>query len=190
MSRNAPAAITRMLQMGIEPYLVSSAMRAVVAQRLVRKVCSDCRVSKSVDEVLAEKVQKLFSTNWLRIYTNADALVSALIAGEIDLTSAGKIDAVVHLAGENVAGRWTKKKRARILNSRRDGTRLLSEAIARLPEKPAVMVSASGINYYELDPLNPQDEDSPIGTSFLAEVCRTWEDHPPGLYFQVHGECR
>lgn len=98
-------------------------------------------------------------------------------AGEIDLTSAGRIDAVVHLAGENVAGRWTKKKKHRILSSRRDGTRLLSEAIARLPEKPSVMLSASGINYYELDPLNTQDEDSPIGTSFLAEVCRAWEDN-------------
>ena len=98
-------------------------------------------------------------------------------AGEIDLTSAGKIDAVIHLAGESVAGRWSKKKRARILNSRRDGTKLLSEAIARLPQKPAVMLSASGINYYQLNPLNSQDEDSPIGTSFLAEVCRAWEDN-------------
>ncbi len=53
-ANDAPAAITRMLQMGIEPYLVSSALRAVVAQRLVRKVCPDCRVSESVDEVLAE----------------------------------------------------------------------------------------------------------------------------------------
>lgn len=98
-------------------------------------------------------------------------------AGEIDLTDAGKIDAVVHLAGENVAGLWTKKKKARILESRRDGTRLLSEAIARLPEKPAVMLSASGVNYYELDALNTHDEDSPIGTSFLSEVCRAWEDN-------------
>ncbi|MGI9240804.1 MAG: TIGR01777 family oxidoreductase [Verrucomicrobiales bacterium] len=98
-------------------------------------------------------------------------------AGEIDLSSVGKIDAVVHLAGENVAGRWTKKKKQRILSSRRDGTKLLCEAIARLPTKPAVLVSASGINYYELDPLNSQDEDSPIGTGFLAEVCRAWEDN-------------
>ena len=100
-------------------------------------------------------------------------------AGEIDLTAAGKIDAVVHLAGENVAGRWTKKKRARILGSRRDGTRLLCEAIARLPEakRPSVVVGASGINYYELNSLNTHDEDSPIGTSFLAEVCRAWEDN-------------
>lgn len=98
-------------------------------------------------------------------------------AGEIDLTASGKIDAVVHLAGENVAGLWSKKKKARIMASRRDGTKLLSEAIARLPQKPAVMLSASGVNYYELDALNTRDEDSPIGTSFLAEVCRAWEDN-------------
>lgn len=97
--------------------------------------------------------------------------------GEINLTDAGKIDAVVHLAGENVAGRWTKKKRARILNSRRDSTRLLSEAIARLAEPPPVLVSASGVNFYETDALNTHDEDSPIGTGFLSEVCRAWEDN-------------
>ena len=98
-------------------------------------------------------------------------------AGEINLADAGRIDAVVHLAGENVAGRWTKKKRARILASRRDGTELLSEAIARLPDPPSVMVSASGVNYYETDALNTHDEDSPIGTGFLSEVCRAWEDN-------------
>jgi len=100
-----------------------------------------------------------------------------IAAGEIDLSSAGKIDAVVHLAGENPFGIWTKKKKARIMESRRAGTKLLSEAIARLPDPPSVLVSASGINYYELDALNPRDEDSPIGTSFLAEVCRAWEDN-------------
>ena len=100
-----------------------------------------------------------------------------IAAGEVNLADAGKIDAVVHLAGENVAGRWTKKKKQRILASRRDGTRLLSGAIARLKEKPAVMLSASGVNYYELNALNTRDEDSPIGTSFLAEVCRAWEEN-------------
>ncbi|HUS81218.1 MAG TPA: ATPase, T2SS/T4P/T4SS family, partial [Armatimonadota bacterium] len=53
-SNDAPAAVTRMLQMGVEPYLVSSALRAVVAQRLVRRVCPDCKVSRDVDDVLAE----------------------------------------------------------------------------------------------------------------------------------------
>lgn len=53
-ANDAPGAVTRMLQMGVEPYLVSSGLRAVVAQRLARRVCPDCKVSRAVDEVLAE----------------------------------------------------------------------------------------------------------------------------------------
>jgi len=51
---DAPAAATRMLQMGVEPYLVSSGLRAVLAQRLARRVCPDCKVSRKVEEVLAD----------------------------------------------------------------------------------------------------------------------------------------
>ncbi len=53
-ANDAPAAATRMLQMGVEPYLVSSGLRAVLAQRLARRVCPDCKVSRPVEEALAE----------------------------------------------------------------------------------------------------------------------------------------
>lgn len=53
-ANDAPSATTRMLQMGVEPYLVSSGLRAVLAQRLVRRVCPDCKVSRRVEEVLAD----------------------------------------------------------------------------------------------------------------------------------------
>ncbi|MGD9497578.1 MAG: GspE/PulE family protein [Armatimonadota bacterium] len=53
-SNDAPSAAIRMLQMGVEPYLVSTGLRAVVAQRLARRVCPDCKVSRRVEEVLAE----------------------------------------------------------------------------------------------------------------------------------------
>lgn len=53
-ANDAPSATTRMLQMGVEPYLVSSGLRAVLAQRLVRRVCPDCKVSRKVEEVLAD----------------------------------------------------------------------------------------------------------------------------------------
>ena len=66
------------------------------------------------------------------------------IAG--DLAGTG---AVVHLAGESIAeGRWTQEKKRRILESRREGTRLLAEKVAGLSEPPSVMVSASAIGYY------------------------------------------
>ncbi|MEM0896556.1 MAG: TIGR01777 family oxidoreductase, partial [Verrucomicrobiota bacterium] len=94
----------------------------------------------------------------------------------IDLAGAGKVDAIIHLAGENIAGgRWSKKRMDRIFYSRKDGTRLLADAVARMDSPPRVIVSASGINYYQSSALNVHTEDSPIGTSFLSEVCREWE---------------
>ncbi|MGC9320395.1 MAG: GspE/PulE family protein [Armatimonadota bacterium] len=53
-ANDAPATVTRMLEMGVEPYLISSSLRAVLAQRLARRVCPDCKVSREVDEVLEE----------------------------------------------------------------------------------------------------------------------------------------
>ena len=96
--------------------------------------------------------------------------------GQVNLSNSGTIDAVVHLAGENIAsGRWTKKVKDRIYYSRKKGTRLLADALAKLSKPPKVLVSASGINYYESSPLITHTEDGPPGTSFLSEVCRVWE---------------
>ena len=73
----------------------------------------------------------------------------------LDISSLEGIDAVVHLAGENISnGRWTKKQKAKILESRKQGTKLLSEAIAQLKSPPKALISASGINYYHLNTLN------------------------------------
>ncbi len=84
--------------------------------------------------------------------------------------------AVVHLAGEPVAeGRWNERKKARILESRRKGTRLLAEAIAGLQTPPKVMVSASAIGYYGDQGNAELTEDSGPGGGFLTEVCRVWE---------------
>ena len=69
--------------------------------------------------------------------------------GILNLPSSMIIDAVIHLAGENIArGRWTKQKKERIRSSRIDGTTLISETIAALDAKPRVMLSASGIGFY------------------------------------------
>ena len=97
-------------------------------------------------------------------------------AGELDLSGAGKLDGVVHLAGENIAeGRWTPGKKERILSSRINGTRLLCNVLAAMNEPPEVLISASGINYYGQHNAKRIDEDSPAGTGFLSEVCRGWE---------------
>lgn len=87
------------------------------------------------------------------------------------------VDAVVHLAGEPVAGLWTAKKRERIERSRVEGTRRLVDGMrARAPERPRVLVSASAVGYYgEPDPRAPITESHPPGEGFLARVCVGWE---------------
>src|SRR5690349_1182803 len=65
--------------------------------------------------------------------------------GTIDRAGLEGVDAVVHLAGENVFGRWTRAKKQRILESRVQGTRLLTEALVRLKRPPQVLLAASAI---------------------------------------------
>jgi hypothetical protein len=87
------------------------------------------------------------------------------------------IDAVVHLAGENIAsGRWTPERKARIRDSRVKGTRTLCETLARLTQPPKVLLSASAIGYYGDRGAEPLWEQSIAGEGFLADVCRAWED--------------
>jgi len=96
--------------------------------------------------------------------------------GEIDLSSCAPLDAVVHLAGENIAsGRWTAARRARIEQSRVSGTRLLTSTLAALDPPPRVCVSASAVGYYGNRGDEPLNESSPRGSGFLAELCQEWE---------------
>lgn len=86
------------------------------------------------------------------------------------------LDAVVHLAGENIAAkRWTPAQKAQIRDSRVEGTRLLCEALAQLVHPPKVLVCASAIGYYGHRGDRVLREESPPGRGFLAEVCQAWE---------------
>lgn len=96
--------------------------------------------------------------------------------GEIDAAAFEGVDAVVHLAGESIAGgRWSEEKKRRILDSRVDGTTLLAETLAGLDNPPRVLISASAVGYYG-DRDEPVDETSEPGDGFLAEVCKAWEE--------------
>jgi len=95
--------------------------------------------------------------------------------GEIDASRLEGFDAVVHLAGESVSGRWTPAKKQAIRESRVQGTRLLGEALARLSQRPRVLVGASASGYYGDRGDEVLREDSAAGSSFLSEVCREWE---------------
>lgn len=95
--------------------------------------------------------------------------------GAIDRAGLEGVDAVIHLAGENVFGRWTDAKKQRIRDSRVQGTRIISEAIAALSRRPAVLLAASAIGYYGDQDERPLTEHSAGGTDFLADVAREWE---------------
>jgi len=84
-------------------------------------------------------------------------------------------DAIVHLAGENVAQRWTDNARREINDSRERGTRQLVEAIARADPRPRALISSSAVGYYGPHGDERLDEDTPPGDDFLAGVCVTWE---------------
>lgn len=86
------------------------------------------------------------------------------------------MDAVVHLAGASLMGRWTKKKMKAIYNSRIGSTRFLCEKLAQLKHPPKVLVTASGVSYYGTQgPKRLCTEESMQGTGFLAHVVRDWE---------------
>lgn len=97
--------------------------------------------------------------------------------GTIDESALEGHDAAVHLAGENVAERWTEEKKRRIRDSRVKGTRLLAQTLSRLARQPKTLVSASAIGFYGshrgAEALT--EESAPV-KDFLSEVCREWEE--------------
>ena len=96
-------------------------------------------------------------------------------ADTIDAGALEGLDAVVHPAGENIAGRWTAEKKARIYGSRVDGSKLLVETLTGLAKPPKALIAASAIGYYGDRNADVVDEDSAPGGGFLAELVREWE---------------
>jgi uncharacterized protein (TIGR01777 family) len=109
------------------------------------------------------------------------------VTGELETEGAWQAavagcDAVVHLAGEPIAGkRWDARVKQRIRDSRVEGTARLVDAMAAAEPRPRVLVSASGVDYYPFadGPSGFDDDDVPEtdqpSDSFLARVCRDWE---------------
>lgn len=96
-------------------------------------------------------------------------------AGGLDPSAVAGFDAAVHLAGENISGRWTVAKKQRIRDSRIQGTRTLATALASAQPRPRVLVSASAIGFYGNRGDDVLDESASPGSDFLAEVANEWE---------------
>ncbi len=117
-----------------------------------------------------------------------DAVAWDSTAGPAPAGALSGRDAVVHLAGEPVAQRWSAKAKGTILASREQGTRNLVAGIAAAEPKPGVLVSSSAVGYYGPHGDERVPESAPAGNDFLAGVCVRWEreaDLAAGLGLRV-----
>ena len=115
----------------------------------------------------------------MRTYSRVNSAATEIIpwdpANPIAPEAVSGFDAVIHLAGESIIGRWSAEKKRKIRDSRVVGTRNLAEALAQAKNKPQVFVCSSAIGYYGNRGDEVLNETSAPGIGFLAEVCREWE---------------
>jgi len=97
-----------------------------------------------------------------------------IAAQTIDEAALQDVDAIVHLAGENIGQRWSSAVRRRVLDSRIEGTRLIAETASRLPNRP-ILLCASATGFYGSRGDATVDESSARGAGFLADVVEAWE---------------
>lgn len=94
----------------------------------------------------------------------------------LDPQDCNEVDCVVNLSGENVSsGRWTEQLKKKIKDSRIESTKLLAETLAKINQKPKVLINASACGFYGNREDEILTESSSSGQGFLAEVCREWE---------------
>jgi len=109
-----------------------------------------------------------------RLGANAVTLSVSCDAGELQRTLT-ECDAVVNLAGEQLIGRWTTARRAKLVESRVDLTRRLVDAVTLASRCPRVLVSGSAVGYYGNSNDELVTEDTAPANDFLGQLCRDWE---------------
>lgn len=98
------------------------------------------------------------------------------VSGEMDTEPLANADAVINLAGEDMAGaRWSQARKSLLRESRVASTQLLARKLAELPQPPKVLISASAVGFYGHRGPDAVSEQSPAGTGFLPELCQAWE---------------
>lgn len=138
------------------------------ASGLIGKALQESFKEKGYDMLLATRSEPKDEQH---IQWNADTGFA-----DEDLGRLEGLDAVIHLAGEGIAGlRWTDEKKKAIRDSRVFGTRTMIEAYARIEKKPKVFISGSAIGFYGDRGDDEMTEASGVGTTFLADVCKEWE---------------
>jgi len=94
---------------------------------------------------------------------------------EVETSKIEGHDVVIHLSGENVAGRWTSDKKREIEDSRINTTKFICQTMAKLKKKPKLLVCASAVGFYGDRDDEILTEESKAGTGFLGEVAKEWE---------------
>ena len=103
------------------------------------------------------------------------------LSGEVEWEKLDGVEAVVNLAGANLAaGRWTPERKEEIVRSRVEATRTLVAIMTRMNHRPRVFVCASAVGFYGDRGDEVLTETSAGGNGFLAELCRLWEDEARG----------
>ncbi|QDU82059.1 Epimerase family protein [Polystyrenella longa] len=133
-------------------------------------------VGRALTQFLEARGDQVFPVTRSKEGKGMEAVFWSPQEGEIEKNKLEGIDAVVHLAGENIAsGRWTPELKRKIVESREKGTRLLAETIAGLENPPEVLISSSAIGYYGDRGESQLTEESAPGTGFLPDTCKLWE---------------
>lgn len=120
-------------------------------------------------------IARLTRADATRSHATATEVIPWDPAQPISPDAVSGFDAVIHLAGESIAARWTAQKKEKIRQSRVVGTRNLAQALAQAKQKPKVFVCSSAIGYYGSRGEEVLREESRPGTGFLPGVCRDWE---------------
>ena len=108
--------------------------------------------------------------------TKTHSIVWDLSNGKVDIKDLEGFDVVIHLAGENIFGRWTKSKKERIMDSRIKSTRLLCDTLTKLANPPSTLICASATGFYGNRENESLSEESKPGIGFLSDVCQKWEE--------------
>jgi uncharacterized protein len=109
-----------------------------------------------------------------RAVRDADEIEWDPRGGQFSLVDDGQINSIINLAGEPILGRWTEAKKQRIRDSRVTGTGLLARWVADL-DRQCSFISASAIGIYGSNADDIHHEESALGSGFLADVCKVWE---------------
>jgi uncharacterized protein (TIGR01777 family) len=148
--------------------LIITGATGLIGRHLCSKLQNDYSILILTRNI--KSAEKILGSNLQAIYWNgkSDSNISAYIEGAYG---------IINLAGENIGnGRWTKRKKERILNSRVETTSALSNAIKKAGKKPSVFIQASATGYYGFDTEITYDETASVNADgFLAEVARKWE---------------